>query len=167
VPAGTACPGTGWSSQRIVADHIVNDDATPVFRYSGDTGVVTGTTDQDREQVARVQTTLLIDADPTRLPAATTLSTAVVLRNQNRAPIAAFTYSLLNPVGCTILLNGSASEDPESKPLQYEWYIDGTLQAETGVVVQKAVTAGTHTYQLRVFDRARLLGTTPLESHRC
>ena len=166
-PADTACPGTGWSSRQIVADHLVNDASAPLFRYSGDAGVVTGTTDQDREQIARVQTTLMVDAEPARPPAATTLTTAVVLRNQNRAPIATFTYSLLNPVGCTVMLNGSASEDPESKPLQYEWYIDGVKQAETGVVVQKSVPAGTRRYQLRVFDRARLVGSSPEESHRC
>ena len=167
VPADTACPGTGWTSQRIVADHLVGTAASPVFRYSGDTGVVTGTTDADREQIARVETTLLVDVDPTRGPGAASLKTAVVLRNQNRAPIAAFTYTLLNPVGCSVQLNGSASEDPESKPLQYEWYIDGAQQPETGVVVQKAVASGTHSYQLRVYDRARLLGTSPPETHTC
>ena len=167
VPADTACPGTGWTSRRIVADHLVDTAATPVFRYSGDTGVVTGTTDADRERIARVETTLLVDVDPARAPGAASLKTAVVLRNQNRAPIAAFTYTLLNPVGCTVQLNGSASEDPESKPLQYEWYIDGAQQAEPGVVVQKAVTPGTHSYQLRVYDRARLLGSSPLETHTC
>jgi len=167
VPGDTACPGTGWTSQRIVADHLVGTAAIPVFRYSGDTGIVTGTTDADRERIARVETTLLVDVDPTRAPGAASLKTAVVLRNQNRAPIAAFTYTLLNPVGCSVQLNGSASEDPESNPLQYEWYIDGVQQLETGVVVQKAVASGTHSYQLRVYDRARLLGSSPPETHTC
>ena len=167
VPGDTACPGTGWTSQRIVADHLVGTAAIPVFRYSGDTGIVTGTTDADRERIARVETTLLVDVDPTRAPGAASLKTAVVLRNQNRAPIAAFTYTLLNPVGCSVQLNGSASEDPESNPLQYEWYIDGVQQIETGVVVQKAVASGTHSYLLRVYDRARLLGSSPPETHTC
>ena len=167
VPGDTACPGTGWTSQRIVADHLVGTAAIPVFRYSGDTGIVTGTTDADRERIARVETTLRVDVDPTRAPGAASLKTAVVLRNQNRAPIAAFTYTLLNPVGCSVQLNGSASEDPESNPLQYEWYIDGVQQLETGVVVQKAVASGTHSYQLRVYDRARLLGSSPPETHTC
>jgi prepilin-type N-terminal cleavage/methylation domain-containing protein len=167
VPADPACPGTGWTSQRVVADHLVNDSAEPVFRYSGDTGVVVGTTDADRERISRVKATLLVDADPARAPRAVELTTGVVLRNQNRAPIASFVYTLLNPVACSVQLNGSASEDPESKPLEYEWYIDGVKQAEPGVVVQKSVTAGTHTYQLRVYDRARLVGTSPVETRAC
>jgi type II secretory pathway pseudopilin PulG len=167
VPADTTCPGTGWTTRRIVADHLVNDAATPVFRYSGDVGVITGITDADREQIARVQTMLLIDGDTTRLPKAATITTGVVLRNQNRAPVAAFNYSLLNPVTCAVQLNGSASEDPESKPLEYEWYIDGIKQPETGVVTQKSVSKGTHAFSLKVYDRARLVGTSPVESHTC
>jgi prepilin-type N-terminal cleavage/methylation domain-containing protein len=167
VPADTSCPGTGWTTRRIVADHLVNDAATPVFRYSGDVGVITGITDADREQIARVQTSLLIDGDTTRLPKAATITTGVVLRNQNRAPVAAFNYSLLNPVTCAVQLNGSASEDPESKPLEYEWYIDGIKQPETGVVTQKSVSKGTHAFSLKVYDRARLVGTSPVESHTC
>jgi type II secretory pathway pseudopilin PulG len=166
-PADTSCPGTGWTTRGIVADYLVNDAATPVFRYSGDAGVITGITDADREQIARVQTTLVIDGDTTRLPKATTITTGVVLRNQNRAPIAAFNYSLLNPVTCAVQLNGSASEDPESKPLEYEWYIDGIKQPETGVVTQKSVSKGTHAFSLKVYDRARLAGTSPVESHSC
>ena len=167
VPADTGCPGTGWATQRIVADHLVNDAATPVFRYSGDTGVIGGTTDADRERITRVQTTLLVDGDTTRPPAATVLSTGVILRNQNRAPIAAFSYSLLGSVTCSVQLNGSASEDPESKPLEYEWFIDGVRQPETGVVTQKSVSKGTHAYSLKVYDRARLVGTSPVENHSC
>jgi prepilin-type N-terminal cleavage/methylation domain-containing protein len=167
VPADTSCPGSGWTTRRIVADHLVNDAATPVFRYSGDIGVITGVTDADREQIARVQTTLLVDGDTTRVPKAAALITGVVLRNQNRAPVAAFNYSLLNPVTCAVQLNGSASEDPESKPLEYEWYIDGIKQPETGVVTQKSVSKGTHAFSLKVYDRARLVGTSPVENHTC
>jgi hypothetical protein len=167
VPADVACPGTGWTTRRIVADNLVNDASTPVFSYSGDTGVVTATTDADRELISRVKATLLVDADPARAPRATELTTGVVLRNQNRAPIASFVYTLLNPVTCSVQLNGSASEDPESKPLEYAWYIDGVKQPEPGVVVQKSVTTGSHTYQLRVYDRARLAGASSVETRTC
>jgi type II secretory pathway pseudopilin PulG len=167
LPADAACPGAGWMEQRIIADHLVNGTTTPMFRYTGDTGQVTGTSDADRERISRVESTLQVDADVTRAPGAAQLTTAVILRNQNRAPVAAFTFTLLNPVSCTVQLNGSASEDPESKPLEYEWYIDGTLQSEPGIVVQKTVTKGTHTFQLKVYDRARLVGASPLETRTC
>jgi prepilin-type N-terminal cleavage/methylation domain-containing protein len=167
-PADTSCPGPGWSGRQVVADHLVNAaEARPLFRYSGDAGVVSGITDEDRERIARVSTSLLVDIDPVRAPGAAELTTSVILRNQNRAPVAAFSYTLLNPVTCSIQLNGSGSEDPESKPLAYEWWIDGVKQTETGVVVQKAVPKGTHAYELKVYDRARLVGASPVENQTC
>jgi hypothetical protein len=66
---------------------------------------------------------------------------------------------------CSIQLNGSASEDPESKPLKYEWWIDGVKQPE-GVVIQKSVPIGTHVYELKVSDRAGLSGIYT-ETHSC
>jgi prepilin-type N-terminal cleavage/methylation domain-containing protein len=168
MPAGTECPAAGWTTQRIVADHLVNPADKPLFRYSGDAGQITGTSDLDRERIARVESTVVVDADPTRAPSATQLTTAVVLRNQNRAPVASFTYALQNPVTCAVQLNGSASQDPESKPLKYEWWVDGVKRTvETGVVVQLLVTKGTHTYQLKVYDPARLIGTSSVETRTC
>jgi type II secretory pathway pseudopilin PulG len=170
VPVAVECPGAGWTTQRIVADHLTNASLAPersVFRYSGDSGLVTDTSDAARESISRVETTLVVDADPTKRPAATQLTTSVILRNQNRAPIARFTYSLLNPTTCTVQLNGSGSEDPESKPLDYEWYVDEVKRVESGVVVQITVPKGTHTYQLKVYDRAHLLGTSITETQTC
>jgi type II secretory pathway pseudopilin PulG len=170
LPATTDCPGTGWTTQSVVADHITNAAATPplaVFRYSGDAGLVTDTSPAARETISRVEATAQVDADPLRDPRATQLTTSVLLRNQNRAPIARFTVAILNPVTCSIQLNGSASEDPESKPLEYEWYIDDVEQSEAGVVVQKSLSAGTHTFELKVYDRAQLVGTSPTETRTC
>jgi type II secretory pathway pseudopilin PulG len=167
LPADTACPGAGWTTQRVVADHLVNGATTPVFRYTGDAGPISGTTAAERERITRVESILQVDADASRAPAAAQLTTAVILRNQNRAPVAGFTFTLANPVTCSVVLNGSASEDPESKPLDYGWYIDGLVQIESGVVVQKTVSKGTHTFQLNVYDRAHLVGTSPAETHTC
>jgi type II secretory pathway component PulJ len=169
MPPTAECPGTGWPSQRLVADHVTNASATPVrdvFRYSGDAGLVTATTPEARETISRIEATVIVDEDPLRDPAATGLTSSVILRNQNRAPIARFTYTLLSPLTCTVQLNGSASEDPESKPLKYEWWIDGEKQLEEGVVVQKSVPVGTHVYELVASDRAGLRGTHT-ETHKC
>jgi hypothetical protein len=167
MPADTACPGTGWTSQQMVADHLVNTSATPLFVYSGDTGLITGTTSTDRAGISRVVARLRVDADPTNFPSATGLTSGVMLRNQNRAPVANMRWTSVNPVTCLIELNGAASADPEAKPLQYAWYIDGVKQAETGVDVQKVVSKGNHTYYLSVSDPAGLVGTTATESHAC
>ena len=174
MPAATECPGAGWSTQRIMADHLVNAAESParaVFRYSGDAGLVTDTSDAARETVSRVAETLIVDADPAQRPAAALLTTSVILRNQNRAPIARFMYTLLNPLlsatTCSVQLNGTASEDPESKPLEYEWYVDDQLMAQKGVVVQLTLPKGTHNFQLKVYDRAQLRGTSATETHTC
>ena len=68
----------------------------------------------------------------------------MILRNQNRAPVPAFSYTLLNPGHLLDPAQRLGLEDPESKPLAYEWWIDGIEQTETGVVVQKTVTRGAH-----------------------
>jgi type II secretory pathway pseudopilin PulG len=175
MPTTAECPGTGWGTQQVVADHLVNasvSPARPVFRYSGDSGLVTDTSDAARETIARVESTMVVDEDPARRPKAVRLTTSVILRNQNRAPISRFTYTLLNPLlsptTCSIQLNGSASEDPESKPLEYQWVIDGVAEPPPGgVVVQKVLPKGTHTYQLKVYDRAHLEGTSATETHTC
>jgi prepilin-type N-terminal cleavage/methylation domain-containing protein len=167
-PPDTNCPGAGWPTSAFIADRLINGAAArPLFQYSGDIGVVTGTAPEDRERIARIHASLLVDTDPVRAPGAAELTTSVLLRNQNRAPVAAFSYTLLNLVTCSIQLNGSGSEDPESKPLAYEWWIDGAKQPETGVVVQKIVPRGAHAYQLKVYDRARLVGASPVENHTC
>jgi type II secretory pathway pseudopilin PulG len=175
VPAAAECPGAGWETQQVVADHLINasvSPARPVFRYSGDGGLVTDTSDAARETIARVEATVIADEDVARRPKHAQLTTSVLLRNQNRAPIARFTYTLLvpllTPTTCSIQLNGSASEDPESKPLEYEWIIDGVpTPPPGGVVEQREVTKGTHTFQLKVYDRARLVGESPTETHTC
>ena len=171
MPTTTECPGTGWPTQSVVADHVTNAAASPareVFRYSGDAGRVTDTTDQARETISRIEATVTVDEDTTRSPGAASLTTSVALRNQNRVPIADFTYTplLVTDTGCTVLLNGSASEDPESKPLRYWWSIDGVDVGE-GVVFQKGgVAKGVHTYKLTVEDPAHLKGTYT-ETHEC
>jgi prepilin-type N-terminal cleavage/methylation domain-containing protein len=174
VPLAADCPGGGWTTQRIVADHVMNaaaSPARPVLRYSGDSGLVTDTTEAAREKIARVEATLIIDADPARRPVAAQLTSSVMLRNQNRAPTAQFTYTLLNPLlsptTCSVQLNGSASEDPESKPLEYAWYVDDVLQSQPGVVLQLVIPKGTHQFRLVVRDRAQLAGTSQTETHTC
>jgi type II secretory pathway pseudopilin PulG len=175
VPTAAECPGAGWATQQVVADHLINASVSPqrpLFRYSGDGGLVTDTSDAARETIARVEATVIADEDTTRRPKHAQLTTSVVLRNQNRAPTARFTYTLLNPLlsptTCSIQLNGSASEDPESKPLEYEWIIDRVAEpGPGGVVVEKVLSKGTHTFQLKVYDRAHLEGTTAEETHTC
>ena len=79
----------------------------------------------------------------------------VFLRNQNRRPVAAFSASA---TAQGIVLNGSASSDPEGEPLTYVWY-DGTTKIGEGITFTYPVAAGSsHTIQLKVYDPAVLEG---------
>ena len=76
----------------------------------------------------------------------------VFLRNQNRRPQASFSATT---TAQGIVLNGSASLDPEGQPPRYQWYDNGTLVG-TGITFTYAAAAGTHSIVLRVLDPADL-----------
>jgi hypothetical protein len=83
----------------------------PVFVYnSGDT-----------QRISQIHADLYVDPTPGRSPVETRLGSGVTLRNQNRVPVARLDVALS---GGKLVLNGSASEDPEGMPLTYQWYVD-------------------------------------------
>jgi hypothetical protein len=161
-PPAAACPAPGWDDQRRVADYLTNANAAtarPLFRYSSPAGEITATDELAREQIIRVEADLHVDPDPLAKPVEAQLVSSVVLRNQNRAPTAFFSYTTQN---CTITLNGSGSEDPENKRLTYTWYLDGVAMpsnVQNRVLVQVPVTAGLHRFKLEVADPAGLTAT--------
>jgi type II secretory pathway pseudopilin PulG len=165
VPADVSCPGAGWTTTVIVGQHITNKVGDrPVFRYSGDTGLITASDSDSRADISRVEADVFLDPDTTKRPAETSLTSSVFLRNQNREPESAFTLTVTNPTTRTVQLNGSASQDPEGQPLTYYWFIDGVQQSTEGIVVQLSVTAGTHTFALHVKDPAGLEGVSPTQT---
>lgn len=122
-----ACPGTGWLTQpRIVAEHVTNQAAgaaRDVFTYSCSPGqpATCPAGPGDLPKVTSVRFDLFVDADRTDSVKEMQVSTAVFLRNQNEAP----TARLAPPtrIGTRkILLNASASSDPEGRSLEYFWF---------------------------------------------
>lgn len=136
-PAATACPGTGWTTNTVVAENVVNG-TRPIFTYNA-VGL---------QDITEVTATLFVDVNPGTPPAETELQTSVYLRNQNRAPTALFSVEV---VSGSILLNASESTDPEEKALIYTWKIDN-VAAGSGILLTKPVTAGNHTVLLNVSD---------------
>jgi type II secretory pathway pseudopilin PulG len=108
MPTDTTCPGTGWTSNRVMADYVVNG-ARPIFTYNSTT----------LSAITDVGVGLYVDADPGHSPKEVALQSAVFLRNQNRAPDAAFDATVS---GGTIILNASGSDDPEGRALDFYWY---------------------------------------------
>ena len=149
VPASTACPGSGWQgSPALVADRVTNRSGgvdRPLWTYDQAT---TG-------QIASVKLNLFMNKDPDQRSDEVGLQTGVFLRNQNRAPTAAFTAT---EVGINhILLNGSSSNDPEGRPLEFHWYVDG-VRVGQGLVYDHVVPGpGTYSIQVRVWDSGGLI----------
>ena len=96
-------------------------ESRPVFSY----GCAVGASDCTSapavfERITGFHGNLAIDLDPARSPAAMRVSTGVYLRNQNQKPTAQFTAT---PLGTQrVLLNGSASTDPEGRTLRFYWF---------------------------------------------
>lgn len=154
LPTATACPAAAvageWTAARQVADKVVNG-TRPLFTYNS----------TDPKAITEVRVRVWVDVDPAARPRETQIETGLFLRNQNRAPSASFTASVS---GTTIVLNGSASADPEGKALNYFWYDGGVLVGEGIVLNHTPSTGGSHSITLRVKDPAGLEHTSPAQT---
>jgi type II secretory pathway component PulJ len=114
MPSLSACPGTGWTTTQVMTEHVVNrvgGQNRPIFVYNA----------ADLQRISQIHADLYIDPTPDGAPVETRLGSGVTLRNQNRVPIARMDIA---PAPGKLVLNGSASEDPEGMPLTYQWYLD-------------------------------------------
>jgi type II secretory pathway pseudopilin PulG len=162
-PASTGCPGGGWSNARVVASDLVNTyggAARPVFSFD------TTTTNLIR----RVGIDLYVDTTPGKGSAEQQVSTGVNLRNQDAAPTASMTAT----PGATgiLVLDGTASSDPDNDPLDYCWY-DSAVTGSVGTCGPHSIgetpsfrysydtTAGVaHSVTLKVTDPSGLTSTS-------
>lgn len=151
MPSVAACPGTGWGSTRVVAERLTNGASRPLFTY--DSTVLT--------DIAQVHLNLFVRANARVDQQESLVSSGAFLRNQNRRPSAAFTAAA-TPQG--IVLNASASADPEGQSLTYTW-LDGGTAVGTGVTLTYKVNTGTtHNLSVRVSDPAGLTATSAVQA---
>jgi hypothetical protein len=150
-PSTASCPSSAWPTQFALSTNVVSrEQGKPIFTYNA----------TESTSVTSVGAELYVDIDPSRSPSATKLSSGVFLRNQNRAPVASFTATYTG-TGRRVLLNGSASEDPEGHALEhFDWYRAGSdTKIASGIVAYwEATQAGTYSFELRVRDHAGLEG---------
>lgn len=145
-----SCPDGAWpnlagqtTNSRAMAQDVVNrEKGAGIFSYNS----------SQLESITSVQTELLVDANPGKAPLETRLASGVFLRNQNRAPLASFTAHDTG-TGHRVLLNASASEDPEGNSLSpYVWSVNGQEVGRGVVFYWTAPTAGSHSVTLMVRD---------------
>jgi prepilin-type N-terminal cleavage/methylation domain-containing protein len=143
--AGAACPGPaaagtgGITRMTIAAPYVRNATASPpepIFRYTCSNAPPScprpGQLNEDSTRLKSIGMSLLVDVDQQRKPPATRVSSGVFLRNQNEPPTADFVSTSLG--NRRVLLNGSSSQDPEGRTLQYFFY-KGTSSTGSDVPV--------------------------------
>jgi type II secretory pathway pseudopilin PulG len=124
----------GWATSTQVARRVVNrrgGQDRPLFIYDQPIPNLAVPTTNSADfpawgsngtRVRRLRTVLWIDVNSAaKDPREATLNTAVFLRNQNQPPTAAFSGTAGG--SHQVLLNGSASSDPEGRTLSYRWYL--------------------------------------------
>ncbi|MGK2879126.1 MAG: prepilin-type N-terminal cleavage/methylation domain-containing protein [Solirubrobacterales bacterium] len=154
-----------------LADHIVNTAAQPVFVYNNDVNRTRNYADPNvLASINNVRIQFYVsDENGATGPSGGTapvsarrvgadLSTSFFLRNVNRTPNAAFSYS--NSPGGGVVLNASTSTDPDLDTLKYDWYVDGVKVSTTtdkriynyNTTVSNTVSGDPHTFRLVVTD---------------
>jgi prepilin-type N-terminal cleavage/methylation domain-containing protein len=119
-PAATSCPGSGWSSDTSIGQAVVNARNglnRPVFAFNWPKDASGNDITTDTSAITQVRTELWVDVSPGKAPPEQRLSSGVFLRNQNQAPVAAFTFAATGRV-----LNASGTTDFEGRRLNYHWY---------------------------------------------
>jgi type II secretory pathway component PulJ len=157
IPTDTNCPGSGWDTATVMASNLTNTyqgQSRPLFSYNSST----------LTQINAIHVDLYTDLNPIRAPSETHLTSGVFLRNQNQVPVASFTKALSGTTA--IVLNGSASYDPESQGLTYQWWDNGSkIDKGDGIVFTYKVNPGSsHALQLKVYDPAKLEGVSAIQN---
>jgi type II secretory pathway pseudopilin PulG len=157
-PAGAGCPSPAWGSSRVVAQNIVN-------RRDGQSRALFVPNSPTAAQTTRLGLQLYISAAASSGdgPREALLRSAVALRNSNQPPTAAFTASVR--ANGHVMLNASASTDPEGEQLSYVWYDGSTRLPGTALTYDyDPSTPGDHDIRLAVYDPAGLRGVSEIQT---
>jgi prepilin-type N-terminal cleavage/methylation domain-containing protein len=139
----TGCPGSGWSTTRVVADYVTNRRAgqeRPLFAYACSVGAACTADPSAFDQVVNITAQTLVDTTPGTGAAELRVVSGVHLRNQNQAPVASFVSSQAS-TSRTVVLNASASADFEGRTMNYYWF-KRTLPATASIDCARPTVTG-------------------------
>lgn len=155
------CPDPNYPSTILVngvTNRYKQTTARPAFTYNGGASITAGALGA----VDTVGLDLFVNPTPKLADAETELRSGAFLRNQQRAPVATFTYTPLG--GGAVLLNAGTAYDPSGEPLTYSWTCSGSPCSSTAGVFSWKPGAGTYTVTLTVTDPAGLqTSSTPTQ----
>jgi type II secretory pathway pseudopilin PulG len=119
------CPGTGWPGGQVVSTNVTNTTpqrSIPLFTFSCVAGapVTCPSSSADFGRIRTVGMDLLVDDNPDTDPPESRVTSSVYLRNQNEPPTAAVSWR--PSASRQIILNASASLDPEGRNLRFLWF---------------------------------------------
>lgn len=130
-----ACPGTGWTSTRVVADHVTNRAAAmdrPLFEYGCTAGTTCTSNVSAYDQIINITARTVVDTTPSEDPAELRVISSVHLRNQNQPPLAGF-HATPSSASRTVALNASGSSDFEGRTMNYYWFKGPTMPAVANI----------------------------------
>ena len=148
-----ACPGTGWDTTNRVAGDVVTPGGA-IFGYSPSAAALSS-----------VDVELSLDNNPSAQPPATTLRSAVRLRNLNAPPTAVLTCAAVG--SGQVVCDAFGTADPDGGALTYAWsYGSGTsctgltsLPGSQSQINQAGLSPGPYCFRLSVTDPSGMSGS--------
>ena len=141
----SGCPGSGWSTTRVVADYVTNHRAglaRALFTYGCTVGTACATSASTYDQVTSIAAQTLVDTTPGSGAPELSVLSGVHLRNQNQAPTASFVWSA--SASRTVVLNASGSIDSEGRTMNYYWF-EHAMPAQASIDCSRPTITGSGT----------------------
>lgn len=152
-PISAVCPSTPTSLPTGASVTTSNLALNVTNRFAGSSRTAFTFNSATLSQVTTVGVDLLVDVSTNQPPAETELRGAAFLRNQNQAPVVAFTPTSTG--AGHVLLNGGGSSDPDGQQLSFKWFkVVGTTATPIGTtgLLDWAPGPGTYSVRLQVTD---------------